>query len=84
MAAAKARGTRRFRREINLEPRTTPIESPQSNGMVEAFVRTIKRDSVRVAEKPNARAAISQLPSWFHHYDTVHPDLALGYLAPRE
>ena len=36
--------TRSFAREIGLEPRTTPIESPQSNGMAEAFVRTIKRD----------------------------------------
>jgi len=27
-----ARETRRFVREINLKPRTSPIESPQSNG----------------------------------------------------
>lgn len=79
-----ARETRRFAREINLRPRTTPIESPQSNGMAEAFVRTMKRDYVRVAEKPNARAVINQLPSWFQHYNTVHPHRALGYLAPRE
>jgi putative transposase len=39
-----AGNTRRFARDIGLEPRTTPIESPQSNGMAEAFVRTIKRD----------------------------------------
>jgi transposase InsO family protein len=38
--------TRSFARDISLEPRTTPIESPQSNGMAEAFVRTIKRDYV--------------------------------------
>jgi hypothetical protein len=31
-------------REIGLEPITTPIESPQSNGMAEAFVGTVKRD----------------------------------------
>ncbi len=79
-----AKETRRFAREINLRPRTTPIESPQSNGMAEAFVRTMKRDYVRVAEKPNAKAVISQLPSWFHHYNNVHPHRALGYLAPRE
>jgi putative transposase len=36
------------------EPRTTPIKSPQSNGMAEAFVRTIKRDYVRVSPRPNA------------------------------
>jgi transposase InsO family protein len=35
--------TRSFTRDIGLEPRITPIESPQSNGMAEAFVRTIKR-----------------------------------------
>jgi putative transposase len=34
--------TRRFARDIGFEPRTRPIESPQSNGMAEAFVRTIK------------------------------------------
>lgn len=79
-----ARETRRFAREINLKPRTTPIESPQSNGMAEAFVRTMKRDYVRVSEKPDARAVISQLPAWFQHYNTVHPHRALGYLAPRE
>ena len=38
-----AGGTRSFARDIGLEP-TTPIESPQSNGMAQAFVRTIKRD----------------------------------------
>ena len=58
-----AKETRRFAREINLRRRTTPIESPQSNGMAEAFVRTMMRDYVRVAEKPNARAVINQLPS---------------------
>jgi putative transposase len=29
--------------------------------MAEVFVRTLKRDYVRVAEKPNARAVINQL-----------------------
>ena len=38
-----ARETGRFAREIEHIPRTTPIESPQSNGTAEAFVRTLKR-----------------------------------------
>jgi putative transposase len=41
--------TRSFARELGLEPRTTPLERPQSNGMAEAFVRTIKRDYARAA-----------------------------------
>ena len=56
--------TRSFARAIGLEPRTTPIESPQSNGMAEAFVRTIKRDYVRVSPRPNAETVMHQLPSW--------------------
>lgn len=44
-----ARDTCAFAREIGLVPRTTPVSSPQSNGMAEAFVRTLKRDYVRVS-----------------------------------
>ncbi|MGC1356233.1 MAG: integrase core domain-containing protein, partial [Xanthobacteraceae bacterium] len=76
--------TRRFARNIGLEPRTTPIESPQSNGMAEAFVRTIKRDYVRISPRPDARSVMCQLPSWFAHYNEVHPHKALGYRSPRE
>jgi hypothetical protein len=35
--------TRAFLREIGLVPRTTPIESPQSHGIAEAFVKTVRR-----------------------------------------
>jgi putative transposase len=59
-----AGNTRSFARDIGLEPRTTPIESPQSNGMAEAFVRTIKRDYVRVSPRPNDESVMRQLPSW--------------------
>jgi putative transposase len=33
---------------LNLEPCFTPVESPESNGMAEAFVKTFKHDYVRV------------------------------------
>lgn len=32
---------------LNLQPCFTPVESPQSNGVAEAFVKTFKRDYVR-------------------------------------
>jgi len=76
--------TRSFARDIGLEPRTTPIESPQSNGMAEAFVRTIKRDYVRVSPCPDAHTVMHQLPAWITHYNEVHPHKALGYRSPRE
>ena len=76
--------TRSFARDIGLEPRTTPIESPQSNGMAEAFVRTIKRDYVLVSPCPDAQTVMNQLSAWINHYNEVHPHKALGYRSPRE
>jgi putative transposase len=37
---------------LNLEPCFTPVESPESNGMAEAFVKTFKRDYVRITRSP--------------------------------
>jgi len=79
-----ARQTRRFANEIGLVARTTPLESPQSNGMAEAFVRTLKRDYVRVSSVPDAETVLRQLPGWLAHYNELHPHRALGYRSPRE
>ncbi len=79
-----ASDTCRFARELGFEPRTTPIESPQSNGMAEAFVRTIKRDYVRVSLCPDAETVMRQLSACIVHYNEVHPHKALGYRSPRE
>lgn len=76
--------TRRFARDIGLVPHTTPVSNPQSNGMAEAFVRTLKRDYVRVNPTPDARTVIQQRPAWRTHYNEVHPHKALGYRSPRE
>ena len=76
--------TRRFAREIGLEPCTTPFESPQSNGMAEAFVRTFKRDYVRVSSCPDAPVVLGRLAAWFEHYNEIHPHRALGYRSPRQ
>ena len=38
--------TRAFAQQIGLKPVTTPVRSPQSNGMAESFVKTIKRDYI--------------------------------------
>ena len=79
-----ARKTRAFAGQIGLAPRTTPIESPQSNGMAEAFVKTFKRDYAKVSPRPDAATVLRQLDGWFEHYNTVHPHKALGYRSPRE
>lgn len=76
--------TRRFARAMGFKPVTTPIESPQSNGMAEALVRTIKRDYARFSDRHDARILMRDLPHWFRHYNTVHPHKALGYRSPAE
>jgi putative transposase len=76
--------TRKLAREIGLLPCTTPIESPQSNGMAEAFVKTFKRDYARVSPRPDTAGVLRQLDGWFEHYNAVHPHKALGYRSPRE
>jgi putative transposase len=79
-----ARQTQAFAREIGLEPLTTPVTSPQSNGMAEAFVRTIKRDYARVNQLPDARTVIESLPICFDQYNAIHPHSGLHYRSPRE
>jgi putative transposase len=79
-----AKDTKRFARDLGFEPLTTPLASPQSNGMAEAFVRTIKRDYARVNPAPDAQTVIESLPVWFEHYNKVHPHSALRYRSPRE
>jgi len=49
-----ARDTHAFAREIGLESLTTAIQSPQSNGMAEAFVKTFKRDYVERMDRCDA------------------------------
>ena len=43
-----AKDTQIFARQLGLKPCFTPVQSPQSNGISEAFVKTLKRDYVQV------------------------------------
>ena len=54
------------------------------NRAAEAFVRTFKRDYVRVGLIPDADAAFALIDSWMEDYNTVHPHSRLGYRSPRE
>jgi len=49
-----ARETRIFARQLGLRPCYTPVKSPESNGIAEAFVKTLKRDYVHVTPLPDA------------------------------
>ncbi len=75
--------TRRFATGIGLKPLTTPVCSPQSNGMAESFVKTMKRDYVAFMPKPDAATAARNLAIAFEHYNEKHPHSALKYRSPR-
>ncbi len=72
-----ARDTVEVARSLNLEPRTTPSYSPESNGMAEAFVKTFKRDYAWSADLSNAKVVMEQLPKWFEDYNENAPHKGL-------
>ena len=63
---------------------TTPVQSPESNGMAEGFVKTFKRDYVHVNRLDNARVVLEQLPGWIEDYNEVAPHKSLKMMSPRE
>ena len=70
--------------QLNLKSCFTMAYSPESNGMAEAFVKTIKRDYVYVNDCVDPETVLEMLPSWFSDYNEVAPHSALGMISPVE
>jgi putative transposase len=83
-SAYTARETRIFARQLGLRPCFTPVRSPQSNGLSEAFVHTLKRDYVQVTPLPDAASALALIGTWFDNTNTNHPHSGLKMRSPRE
>jgi putative transposase len=79
-----ARDTLDFAAAVGLVSCFTPVQSPQSNGIAEAFVKTFKRDYARVHPLPDAASVLRQLAGWFDDYNENHPHSGLGMTSPRE
>lgn len=79
-----AKETVAFTSMLGLLSRFTPVRSPESNGMAEAFVNTFKRDSVRVQDRPDVATVLSQLPGWFEDYNERHPHKGLRMKSPSD
>ncbi|MCB8394825.1 IS3 family transposase [Escherichia coli] len=80
----RANETRQFARMLGLEPKNTAVRSPESNGIAESFVKTIKREYISIMPKPDGLTAAKNLAEAFEHYNEWHPHSALGYRSPRE
>lgn len=63
-SAYAARETRLFAQTLNLTPCFTPVASSQSNGMSEAFVRTLTRDCIRISGISDAETALWLTHRW--------------------
>lgn len=83
-SACTARETRIFARQLGLKPCFTPVASPQSNGMSEAFVKTLKRDYVRVNPLPDAETVLRLIGDWIEDNNDNHPHSGRKWRSPRE
>ena len=71
-------------RTLNLKSCFTAAYSPESNGMAEALVGTIKRDYVYVNDCVSAEVTAQMTPGWFKDYNEVAPHSYLAMMSPSE
>ena len=71
-------------RQIGLKSCFTKAYSPESNGMAEAFVKTIKRDYVYVNDCDTAQNVTKMLKNWIRDYNNEAPHSGLGMRSPKE
>lgn len=69
---------------LHLEPITTPAASPESNGMSEAFVNTLRRDYISGADRSDAATVLDQVTDWIADYNAIAPHSSLGYRSPQQ
>lgn len=83
-SAYTARETLEFAADLALVPCFTPVRSPESSGVSEALVKTLKRDYARIQPRPDALTVLQQLLAWIDDYNENHPHSGLRMRSPRE
>ena len=58
--------------------------SPEQNGMIERFFRSLKEECLWHHRFKNRDEAFLVIAAWLAKYHTERPHSALGYLTPRE
>ena len=51
--------------------------------MSEAFVKTFKRDYLRISPLPDAPSVLRQIAGWIDDYNEIHPHSALRMRSPK-
>ena len=68
--------------QLGLVACRTPCRSPQSNGLVESFFGSFKRDYLAHQPLETLAQAQKHLPTWITHYNQIAPHSALAMLSP--
>jgi transposase InsO family protein len=84
LLSTRPRETCIFAGQLGLKSCFAPVKSPQSNGISEAFVKTLKRGYVQVSPLPDAKTALGLIAAWFEDYNESHPHSGLKMRSPRE
>lgn len=71
-------------RFLGLKSCFTAAYSPESNGMSESFVGTMKRDYVYTSDCKDAKTVLKLLKDWFQDYNEEAPHSGLGMMSPIE
>ena len=69
--------TRKLTENLGFIVCTTPAYSPESNGMSEEFVKTLKRDYVYLNHLADPATFIAQIPVWIEDYNEYAPHKGL-------
>jgi len=70
--------------KYGLEPEFITPYTPQQNGVIERFMRSLKEECIWLRLFSCFREAKTIIESWIDEYNTERPHQELGYLPPRE
>jgi len=70
--------------KYGLEPEYITPYSPEQNGMIERFMRTLKEECIWLHRFTSFREAKRIIETWINEYNTERPHQELGYQAPVE
>ena len=73
-----------FAKQLNLKSCFTAAYSPESNGLAEALVKTLKRDYVYVSDCFIGDVVLDLFPGWIKDYNEEAPHSALKMKSPHE
>jgi len=80
----RAHSVKNLAKHLGLKSCYTAAYSPESNGMSEAFVKTIKRDYVYNSDCYSAEVVLKMIKGWIKDYNENAPHSGLGMKSPKE